>query len=178
MRRCATRNLRSFSLVELVVVIAIIGMLASMAIPRLSQGSTRAGGTAVAGSMNTMRKAILWYAIEHRNSFPGTTAPQVVAQLTQYSDLGGGTSPVRTPTAQFGPYLTAIPSCPIGYSPGSNVIVLDSVNSPPTPQSSSGAGWIYNPKTGELYPNASDSDIAESISSASLDAVIKGEKGG
>lgn len=178
MRRSATTRLRSFSLVELVVVLAIIGMLASMAIPRISQGSVRANGAAIAGSLNTMRKAVLYYAIEHRNQFPGPTAELAVAQLTQYSDLGGGTSPVRTPSAQFGPYLNNIPPCPIGYGKGNSTLLIDTVNSPPKPQSTSTAGWVYNPTTGEIYPNASDEDIAAVIIEKAEEAAIMGAKGG
>ena len=177
-RRRAGTNIRSFTLVELVVVIMIIGMIASMAIPRISQGATRANGAAIAGSINTMRKAVLYYAIEHRNKFPGSTALQVVAQLTQYSDLTGTTSPSRTPSAQYGPYLNSIPPCPIGFSPGSNTIAIDLVNSPPTPKPASGAGWIYNPNTGELYPNASDLDIANVTASEAVEKAIKAPKGG
>jgi hypothetical protein len=38
-------------------------------------------------------------------------------------------------------------------------VVIDSVNSPPTYKSGSSAGWLYNPVTGEFYPNVRSQDV-------------------
>lgn len=152
---------RGFSLVELVVVVIIMGMIASMAIPRMGRGAIGANEAAVTGDLNIIRKALLWYATEHRENFPGPDADAVVNQLTRFSDLGGATSPTRTGTFTFGPYLLRIPPCPIGHFPDSNKIAIDAANSPPLDQPASGAGWIYNPNTGEFYPNATAAQLGE-----------------
>ena len=114
MRTTTTKGQPAFSLVELVVVVAIIGMIASMAIPRMSRGAVAAAGSSLLGDLTIVRTAVLRYAIEHRNSFPGPDAAKVAAQLTQYSGLGGTTSPTRTASAIYGPYLLSIPPCPVG----------------------------------------------------------------
>jgi len=134
----------------------IIGMISSMAIPRISRGAVGGKQASLAGNINIIRKAILFYSIEHANALPGATGPQVAAQLTQYSNLAGQTSPTGGPAAPFGPYLVAIPPAPVGFHPDCVDIMIDSVNSPPQGDSGVTAGWVYNPVTGEFYPNASD----------------------
>jgi prepilin-type N-terminal cleavage/methylation domain-containing protein len=172
MRTSTTNRQCAYSLIELVVVVMIIGMLASMAIPRMSRGAVAASGSSLLGDLTVVRTALLRYAIEHRNSFPGADAAKVVAQLTQYSDLGGSTSPTRTAAAIYGPYLLSIPPCPVGYNPDSNEILIDEANSPPKASGASSAGWVYNPHTGEFYPNASDEQVLEMLSGDAVATAI------
>jgi type II secretory pathway pseudopilin PulG len=141
------------------MVVMIIGMVASMAIPRMSRGAVAASNSALVGNLTIVRTAILRYTVEHRNQLPGSTAAKVAAQLTQYSDPGGETSPTRTAQMFCGPYLWNIPPCPTGFNPSSSEILIDAVNSPPKGKAASTAGWVYNPNTGEFYPNDSDENI-------------------
>ena len=162
MRKHCRKQTRGFTLTEVVVVVLIIGMLASMAIPRISQAANGASGAALVGDLMVVRKALIHYAAEHDNDFPGPSADRMVQQLTQYSDRSGHTAGIRTKDAPYGPYLAQIPECPIGYNPGSREIVTDT-NSPPKPQPATTAGWVYNPDTGEFYPNASADDVAKHL---------------
>jgi len=148
-RRCA------FTLTELVIVIVIIGVISSMAIPRLSRGAEGAAQSTLEADLNIIRHAIELYAAEHNNTFPGTTGPRTKAQLTQYSTAGGNTSPTRAGAFRFGPYLMRIPPAPVGDNAGSAAIAIDAVNSPPRASAASSAGWVYNPNTGEFYANTS-----------------------
>jgi prepilin-type N-terminal cleavage/methylation domain-containing protein len=152
------RKRKGFSLVELVVVIVIIGILAAMAIPRLSRGSAGAGNAAVAGNLATIRAAINLYAAEHNSRFPSGTAANIVAQLTQYTDVNGNTSASKTGAFIYGPYLVAIPPAPVGENAGSRTILVDSTNSPPQVDTSGGEGWVYNPNTGEFIINTTQTD--------------------
>jgi prepilin-type N-terminal cleavage/methylation domain-containing protein len=158
-----TARRRGLSLVELVIVVVIIGMIASMAIPRLSRGATGASEAALVGNLNVIRNALLRYAVEHKNTFPGPDAKTVVSQLTQYSDRSGGTSTTKVGAFVYGPYLLAIPPGTIGPKSDSNGICIDDLNSPPQYNAGSDAGWVYNPNTGEFYPNAPTSDLADVI---------------
>ena len=140
--------------------IVILGMIASIAIPRLGQAGSEAPEAALETDLRIVRSAILRYAAEHDNRFPGPTALAFVKQLTRYSDASGVTNRTRTSRYRFGPYLVAIPACPVGPNAGSTGVVIDAVNSPPRSQPSSTAGWVYNPNTGEFYANAAGVDQA------------------
>lgn len=144
---------RGFSLIEVVMVVTIIGMISSMAIPRLSRGTTAASGAALAGDLAVIRRAINFYAVEHGGVFPGPTSGRFVAQMTQYSDAAGNSSPTRSVTHTLGPYVLRIPPCPIGENAGDSRVLIDATHSPPTANPSTGHGWIYNPTTGEFYAN-------------------------
>ena len=145
----------AFSLVELVVVIVIIGIIAAMAIPRLSRGTAGAGDSAAAGNLATVRTALNLYAAEHNNAFP--TQAKFTEQLTQYTSGAGAESTTRDAAHPFGPYLMAIPPCPVGNQATPTAIAFDAANSPPTVAADTG-GWIYNPNTGEFLVNSNATD--------------------
>jgi prepilin-type N-terminal cleavage/methylation domain-containing protein len=151
-----------FSLVELVVVIVIIGILAAIAIPRLSRGSAGAGNAALAANLATIRNAINLYSAEHNSAFPGPDAAGFAEGLTKYSDLQGATVGTKDSTHPFGPYLVAIPPCPVGENAGkptaNQVLVVDTT--PPTPDPSGGEGWVYNATSGEFTANSTQKDDA------------------
>ena len=49
---------RAFSLVELVIVLVIIGIVAAIAVPRITRGATRASAVALRSDLATLRNAI------------------------------------------------------------------------------------------------------------------------
>jgi prepilin-type N-terminal cleavage/methylation domain-containing protein len=148
----------AFSLVELVVVIVIIGIIAAMAIPRLSRGTAGAGQSALAGNLSTIRNALNMYAAEHGNAYPAGTAAQIADKLTKYSDTAGNTSSTRSSTYQFGPYLLAVPVCPVVSGANAALILVDTTNSPPVVVTTNGEGWVYNSNTGEFLANSTATD--------------------
>ena len=110
------RNSRGFSLIELVIVVVIMGVIAAIAIPRLSRGARTAGGSALKSNLAALRNSIELYAAEHDGNYPGAT---IAAQLTQYSNFTGGTTSVtKTATEVYGPYLKDIPPQPVGTNKG------------------------------------------------------------
>jgi general secretion pathway protein G len=150
----------AFTLVELVLVIVIIGVLAAIAIPRFSRGSTAAAEAALAADLRLLRTAIMTYALEHNGAFPGPDAAGFANQLTRYTSEAGANSPTRSTTFRFGPYLQAIPPCPSGENAGKPTAnaVLISATSPPAPNPHGGEGWVYNPTTGEILPNTNSEE--------------------
>ncbi|MBK9121199.1 MAG: prepilin-type N-terminal cleavage/methylation domain-containing protein [Phycisphaerales bacterium] len=160
MARSTGTRAPAFSLVELVVVIVIIGILAAIAVPRLSRGSAGASQSAVSANLATVRAAIELYAAEHGGNYPGPDAAGFVSKLTMFTSYAGATSATKDTTHKFGPYLLAIPPCPVGEnaSKPSAANVLISATSPPTPDPSGGEGWVYNPNTGEFLPNTTQMD--------------------
>jgi type II secretory pathway pseudopilin PulG len=134
-------------LIELVIVVVIIGIIAAIAIPRLSRGATGAADSAVAGDLSVLRNAIDLYATEHGGTYPAVAT--FADQLTQYTDASGATSPTRTPTAIYGPYLRKMPPLPVGANKNSTVVVDGSSGTP----GATAGGWFYNPSTGEIKAN-------------------------
>ncbi len=59
------RNKKGFTLIELVVVIAILGILAALAIPRLSGSTQKAKETTNEANIRTIQSAISLYEAEN-----------------------------------------------------------------------------------------------------------------
>ena len=152
----ASRPSRGFSLVELAIVVVIVGLLAAIAIPRFSRGTSGAGETATLADLAALRKAIEHYAAEHNGSYP--SGMNVTNALTLYSNAAGGTSATRSDSYTYGPYLLAIPALKTGTHAGGTTIAA--VNSRPTitltGSPTQPIGWLYYPATGQIWPNDTD----------------------
>jgi len=134
---------RGFSLLELVIVVVILGIIAAIAIPRMSRGSEGASDSAVAQNLSVLRGAIDLYVTEHGGTYP--TVANIVNQVTQYSDVTGGTvSATKTATCIYGPYLRAVPPVPVGDRKGQTGIAAADAAT---------IGWIYTESTGSIVPN-------------------------
>lgn len=160
-----------FSLVELVIVIVIIGVIAAIAIPRMSRGASAAGESALVGNLAVLRNAIEMYATEHSGVFPGAktdgmggsanSAEALTNQLTKYSAADGSCSETKDAAHPFGPYLRkGIPPAPVGTSQGSTVVKVDATTTPPAVSTTGGYGWVYNPSTGDIIVNSNDLDAS------------------
>ena len=137
---------RGFSLVELVIVVVILGIIGAIAIPRMSRGASGAGESALIADLAALRNAIELYAAEHDGTYP--TAADVVAQLTQYTDVAGDAQATSDATHVYGPYLHSIPTLKVkGTRKGSNGIAA---------ADAAGIGWIYVAATGKITANSSE----------------------
>jgi len=163
---------RAFSLVELVIVIVILGIIAAVAIPRISSGSRNAGESALRASLATLRNAIDWYYGEHSATFPGVkaaggsfggagTEDAFKNQLSHYSKVDGTVSADLDAAFPFGPYLRkGIPPMPAGSNAGkSNVKIVAKVGPLANGDTDATAGWIYNPTTGQIIANLPDAEV-------------------
>jgi len=111
------RGRRAFSLVELVIVVVIMGILAGIAVPRLSSAADNTRKAALGGNLDHIQKATDFYSAEHAGRGPGTDpggAPtavpkDVVRRLMGRTDENGNVGP----GGLFGPYLRSWPANPI-----------------------------------------------------------------
>lgn len=157
MKARSRTRITAFSLVELVVVIVIIGIIAAMAIPRLSRGTAGASDSALAGNLAIIRNSLNLYQAEHNGSFP--TQADFDAQLTQYSSLTGAVSTTRDATHRFGPYLVAIPPCPVGDQTDPDAVAFFTLGDFAVPPVASDVGgWLFNTTTGEFIANTNATD--------------------
>ena len=155
---------RGFSLVELVIVVTIIGILASIAVPRMTTASSNAKANALQATLANVRKAIDVYYAEH-GKYPGYTAgtntpndTAFVDQLLLYSDAVGNTNDAPTAVFKYGPYLRS----PFPRNPHNE---LDTVYVKATPSDADPAdgasGWVAVLSHGYFGVNMSDADLDE-----------------
>ena len=150
----------AFSLIELVIVVVITGIIAAIAIPRLTRSGQASGAAALTANLQSLRKAIELYRVDH-GAYPTCVEltgnkTTVMFQLTQFTDAAGNYSATRTATHRFGPYLRQIPQNPLTAKTG--VLV---VNGGPLPAAdeSQNYGWMYDPTTMKIKPNNSGTDL-------------------
>ena len=150
--RCT--HTRGFSLLELVIAVAIIAIIAAIGIPRLSRGTRGAADSALSGNLAMLRNAIDIYAAEHTGTYP--TAANIGNQLTQYTDASGNVNATKTTTYIYGPYVRSVPPLPVGAKKGSTGIAAADAND---------VGWIYTESTGSIRANttASEKDDADKL---------------
>ena len=137
-------------MVELVIVVIIIGVVASIAVPRISRSAASASGSALRADLYALRTAIDLYAMEHDKNYPSVSPPtKFEAQLTTYTDTDGNTNPTRTIPYIYGPYLRSIPVLNLGEGPnngkGENAVGL---------AAGAAFGWVYDNAIGHIRANS------------------------
>lgn len=104
------RRLRAFTLIELMIVIAIILILAAIAVPRYFEAQTRSQVSRVKAELRSLATAIESYRIDHREYPPATSDPaamslQVASILgplaSGFSTLNLGGKPGQTAGIDF-----------------------------------------------------------------------------
>ncbi len=146
MTRCHRQpRSNAFSLVELVLVVAIIGVLAAIAAPRFSNVAQDSSRHALAASLTNVRKAIDAYYAEH-GAYPGyaagTSTPDnsaFVNQLMMYSNAEGDPSATYGYPYIYGPYLRP----PFPVNPVNDLDTVHVKASPSDADPAAGAsGWV------------------------------------
>ena len=82
--RLAFRARRGFSLIELLTVMAVIGLLAALGIPRYHDMKRRAYAAAIAGDFNTVRVAAYNYFADNSTYPPDGTVGTAPAAMLPY----------------------------------------------------------------------------------------------
>lgn len=132
---------RGVTLIELMVVVAIVGLLAAVAIPKYGELLEKANLGATMGNLGALRSA---YSIYYSNymQVPKSIDPE---QEPQFSKALNGAVP----------YVKA--RYPDYASPYGNSVTVSSVlKAIPSTQ---GAGWYYNNVDGAIYINSTELDI-------------------
>lgn len=152
----------AFSLVELVMVVIIIGMLSSVAVPRAAQAARNSRVNALQETIANVRTAVDLYYAEHLR-YPGynpsTGLPddqKFVEQLLLYTDEQGNTRTTPGTPYVYGPYLRA----PFPRNPHNKLATVKVKATPATPDPPAGSvGWVAVLSHGYFGIHASDEDL-------------------
>lgn len=141
------RRPRGFTLVEVMIVIAILGLLAAVAIPQFTTDKQDGKAASMASNLSLLRSAIDTYWTEH-DDFPGPTLSEFKSQLMGTTNKAGESGAGES--FDCGPYLhgDAIPPNPLNGL--ATITIVDAM-----PQAADGtSAWIYCNLTGEIRCNA------------------------
>jgi prepilin-type N-terminal cleavage/methylation domain-containing protein len=164
-RRVGRGGDRGFTLIEILIVIVILGILASIVIPQFSNAAHSARENTLKDDLRYLRTQIVVFKAQHRDAAPGypngnsratPTSDLFQAQMTKYSNNKCDTSDSGSATYPFGPYLQKIPANPI--TGAAKVLVIPNGQAMPATFQGADYGWIYKPETQEIVANSSEKD--------------------
>lgn len=159
------RRVGAFTLIEILIVVVILGILASIVIPQFSNASHEAREAMLKDDLRFLRTQITVFKAEHRDVSPGypagdpaasATEADFTAQMTGYTDTRCAVSVSAQAGFPFGPYLEHVPVNPIN---GRDTMLI--VGPGTLPSSASGTyGWVYQPSSLTILSDATGADAS------------------
>ncbi|MBC7821669.1 MAG: prepilin-type N-terminal cleavage/methylation domain-containing protein [Planctomycetaceae bacterium] len=151
--RSHRRRRAGFTLVEVLIVVVILGILASTVLPQFSTSARDAKETSFVQNLQTMRRQLSIYTQQHNGNYPaqGTTDSQLFFdQMTQRTDAAGTVQSAGI----CGPYLLGqLPPNPFNNS--RTVLVINGALAAADYDGAGAHGWAFSSTTGELRGNVS-----------------------
>jgi len=153
----------AFTLVEILIVIIILGILATIVIPQISSASQQARENSLKDDLRFMRTQVGVFSVQHKDVAPGYPSgdrtatpdePTFQDHMLLFSDQYCATSATGSAVYKFGPYLSRMPANPINGL--TTVIVV--ANGASMPAADDSTGWIYKPQTLQFRANMTGID--------------------
>jgi len=142
---------KSFTLTEILIVVAILGILAAIILPTFQSHTQQAKESAAKDNLRVLRNAIELYTVRHNDVPPGYPNDDSTQTPTHLAFLAG--------MVNTGRYLPEIPENPFN---GKSLlkIVLNNEDFPSQPVETDTFGWLYKPATKEFRLNWPGTDSA------------------
>jgi len=141
---------KGFSLIELLIVVAIILIIAAIAIPNLLRARMAANESSAVASLRTINTACITY---------NSTYGQYPTALTDMTDVPAGTSPTSTSADLLDPVLSAATPQKSGYvfvfADTTNVAYT--VNASPIVANQTGTRFFFTDQSAVIRYNTSQS---------------------
>lgn len=135
-----THTRSAFTLVEILIVVVILAVLASIVLPQFTVAADRARVNTLKSNLTTIRRQIQLYKQQH-GTWPD--GDRIAAQLTEPTTAEGDVVGPDDPQHRFGPYMTDIPPNPFTED---NEIANAAVGE---------SDWYYDPTDGTFKANDS-----------------------
>jgi prepilin-type N-terminal cleavage/methylation domain-containing protein len=140
--RLLRKRLAGFTLIELMIVVAIIGILAAIAIPRFGQMLEKSKEGQTKGNLNSIHSAASIYYGDQKGVWPTTLDTGGPFAFSLYLDYLGGVKVT-------GLYVAG------STSPRGSLVTMTLQGSAPT---ASSTGWLYDSGNGAVYVNSTIKD--------------------
>jgi len=152
---------RALTLIELLVAAVILGVVAALAIPRLSHAAPRDRAEELRHALAVVRTAIELYYDDH-GAYPGAgleNAEEASDAFVIQLSADSAASHQENRPSRLGPYLAeSMPSCPVADCAHASRVAVrcgaHELRGDPTLD----AGWIYDPQTGHIIANSTQMD--------------------
>jgi len=150
---------KGFTLVEVIIVVAILGIMAAIVLPTFQGNVAQAKEAASKSNLTTLRAQIELYKLQHSGYPPGyvngsgTSADILELQFIGTTTEAGLASTNTVPSNPFlyGPYVKKIPENP--FNKRSNIIFVAEGTDFTAAADGTSSGWLYKKETAEIRLN-------------------------
>ena len=146
------RQYVAFTLVEVLIVVMLLGILAMIILPYVTEASGDAREAALATDLATARKQILLYKAQHNDRSPAMNASGSLDTANFVARMTGRTTPDGKLDAggSCGPYMTEWPANPYcDDAIAREILFAQDENAPRNGKT----GWYYSLSSGQFYAN-------------------------